>query len=273
MRKRDYFLSGCLFAMGLGISSGAMACATTQWDDTQGSATPGSPDPVGTTARVEQLCALAVSGGSGYVQDNSPIEGEDARIRLRFYFLADSGAATDEVVILEAFKNQANPGDGSAFTISYKPSGVDKISFNPTGGAASAVNAPSGWVLVEVDWKSGSYLRYWVNASPNPAEDNFTGQTDFGTAATVGMVRLGAPNGMGQLAKLTFDSYQANRTNPIGGLLIGDANADVSVDIFDYGAVQTEILGTLQIGQPDCNLDGSVDIFDYSCIQTIILGS
>jgi hypothetical protein len=55
-------------------------------------------------------------------------------------------------------------------------------------------------------------------------------------------------------------------------MLIGDANADGSVNVRDYSGVQLDILGTLQSGQPDCNLDGSVNVRDYGCVQSVILG-
>ena len=97
-----------------------------------------------------------------------------------------------------------------------------------------------------------------------------------GSATHVGMVRLGAPQaaGFGDWTRLTFDSYQANRTLPVGPLLDADANNDLEINIFDFGFVRNEILGnSLATGQPDCNRDGEIDIFDFGCIRNIILGN
>lgn len=263
MRKRDCLLSGCMFAMGLGISSGAMACSTSAWDAISGAVAAGSPT---TTSRMEQLCGLAVTD-TGYVQDNSPIDAEDTRIRLRFYVLVAGGAAaTTEKTLLKAYQDDG--GTSPAFTISYQPSGTDKLSFNPTGGTAVQFNAPNGWTMIEIDWQAGVGLRYWVNTSPNVTDDNPTGTTDAGTATKIGMVRLGAPDGLGELTRVTVDSFQANRTNSIGSLYVGDANGSGTLTSGDATRILNEVSlgGTLSNGVPDCNLSGTITAGDATCV-------
>ncbi len=88
-------------------------------------------------------------------------------------------------------------------------------------------------------------------------------------------MQLGAPNGMGGLTgEITFDAFEAHRTTNVGALVVGDANGNLSVNIFDMIGIQNEILDPvtkLAAGQPDCNENGSVNIFDMICVQNIIL--
>ncbi len=217
--------------------------------------------PVGTTARYEKLCALEVTSTS-YVQDNSPIDGSDSRIRLRFMVLI-SESGSSEVVLLRAFDDDSATTE--AFSISYKSTG-NMLSFSAPGVASSDVAAPAGWVEIQVDWEAGTGFRYWVNTDPNVSDDNETGSVaGAGTTTHVGMVRLGAPVAFGDITKLTYDSYQANRTTPVQSLLDCDATGDGNVNTLDMLGMIAERFNDpriLQIGQPDCTRNGVVDTLD-----------
>ena len=78
-------------------------------------------------------------------------------------------------------------------------------------------------------------------------------------------VILGAPTLAG--GTLVFDDYEAHRETPVDGLLIGDANNDGAVNVFDVAAVLKEarfIGKEIQEGTPDCNMDGTVNVFDVA---------
>ncbi len=261
MRNMDRVIFGCLLVAGLAVGSSAMACTTDGWlGGASGGTQVGSPT---TISRVSELCALKLAA-TGHVQDNNPAH---TRMIARFYVWPQlSGTGTADVFV--AYDNEA--GTGPLFKVSFDGTNFIFDATDAGGGSGSAA-AVSGWNLVEVDYNSDSNtFSYWLNS--DATSDSADGSFASG-AGTVQAVQLGLPNGLGGLTgSASFDSYESHSTTPVGPLLIGDANADDTVNIFDYSAVQQDILGNLQMGQPDCNLDGSVNIFDYSCIQQVILG-
>jgi len=261
MKYTDRFIFGLVVAIAATFSLNAQACSLAAWSDSSGAVSALSPPPNANT-RFQQFCGLAVDG-TGYVQDNSPIDDTDTRIRLQFYVIADAG--NDEVVILQAFEDDA--GASEAFSISHKPS-TGELGFTTAGNATvyAAMPQPERWTQVQIDWDAAGGLRYWIDATPNQADDNPTGTIDEGTATNIGMVRLGAPVAFGDATRFSFDSYQANRTTAIPGLLIGDANASGGISISDVTNVSNELRGTLASGQPDCNLNGAVTVSDITCI-------
>lgn len=263
MYNMERFIIGCLLFVGFGFSLNASACSTDGWTSVSGSVAAGSPTG---TSRFEQLCGLAVTG-TGYVQDNSPIDADDTRIRLRFYVLPVGGSG--EITILRAYTTDA--AGAEAFAVSFTPS-TNIMTFKPFGASSVSTSAlalaAARWHLVEIDWQAGTSLRFWVDASPNGSDNNPTGTAGAGTAAKVGMVRLGAPDGLNGATRLTFDSYQANRTSPVGGLLVGDANGGGTITSADAVRVLNEVSlgGTLSTGVPDCNLNGAINSSDAVCI-------
>lgn len=263
MSNKEVVLVCCALLVGLGLSFNANACSVSNWDVKVGitDADSGSPPPVGTTSRMERFCGLEVTSTS-YVQDNSPVDGEDTRIRLRFYVLI-SESGSSEVILLQAFDDDSATTE--AFSISYK-SASDMLSFSAPGVASSDFSAPTGWVEIQVDWEVGVGFRYWVNTDPNEADDNETGNVaGAGTTTHVGMVRLGAPVAIGDVTKLTYDSYQANRTTSVPTLLDCDADASGLVALSDILTVIDEVFGDpqdLSTGQPDCDRNGIISISD-----------
>jgi hypothetical protein len=269
----------CLALYTIGACCSALqACTLERWDVSDGAIAVGTPgDIVNPVPRVERFCGLEVTG-AGYVQDNSPVDELDTRIRLRFYVLANAGE--DEVVILEAYQDDS--ASSLAFSISLKPSSGE-VGFTSAGTSTHYNPSVSvaHWVLIEVDWEAGGNLRYWVNDSPGAGDDDQTGSIAAGSATHVGMVRLGAPAGIGDITTIHFDAYQANRTTAVGGLLIGDANQDGGLEISDIDQVKHEILRLsespelpetwLSPGQPDCNNSGAITPADLTCIKNLIL--
>lgn len=256
---------GCVYLICLCCSLDAYACSIDAWNGgNSGSISVGSPS---TISRVSELCGMEVTG-QGHVQDNRV---SDTRTIVRFYVYPKL-TGTGTIDVFEAYGNEV--GGSPLFKIAFNGT---QFVFNPagaSGGSAFNISAVTGWNLIEIDWTSGGNFNAWVNTDTSPTAPTPDGTTTAGTG-TVESIRLGAPNGLGGFTGgfVRFDSYEAHRTTVVGSLLIGDANADAAVNIFDYGSVQSDIAGTLQEGQPDCNLDGSVNIFDYGCVQLVIAGS
>ncbi len=205
----------------------------------------------------------------GHLQSN--VVSHD-RVRGRLYIYpalspprTPSGASP---AVLRAYDNET--GTGSLFEVRFS-SGNWQFDATGNGGTSNFSAASGGWDLIEFDWNPGSStVDIWVNA--DATQDAPTLTIASGGAATMESIRVGLPDGLqGTTGAAYFDSVELHNETAIGPLLIGDANADGVVNIFDYAAIQAEILLTLQSGQPDCNLDAVVNIFDYSCVQNVIL--
>ena len=266
MKNMDRVIFGSVLLIGLGFGLNAQACTTDGWQggfvDGGGAAVTGTP--LENISRVSEFCALKVSGQSHVQSDFA----SDSRYIGRFYVF-DGLTGAGDVDIFAAFG--AEDGTVPLFNISFDGSQFTFDASSAGGTSGTAAAAAKGWNLIEFDWDSvGGTFKYWVNA--DATTDSETGSADSGTG-TVEAVRMGAPTGLDtQTGTLNFDSFESHRTTPVGSLLIGDANGDGVVNVRDYSPVQQDILGNLQIGQPDCNLDGAVNVRDYGCVQSVILG-
>lgn len=257
MSNMDRVIFGCL--MLCGIVPGTFACTTDGWNGgASGATNPASPP---TVSRVSEFCGLKLTN-TGHVQDNSPAH---TAMIARFYVLPQLTGSGDADLFI-AYSSETP--SGVLFDVAYDGSNLD---FSATGGGSASVAAAAGWNLIEISYTSGGNIQYWVNA--DATVDPATGSFAAGSG-TVQAVRLGLPNGLGGFSggSVSYDAYESHASTPVGGLLIGDSNADATVNVLDYSSVQQDILGNLQPGQPDCNLDGLVNIFDYSCVQNVILG-
>jgi len=266
MSYRDGALFGSVVLLGLGLGFNAEACSTDGWlGGASGSYVADSPP---TIARYSEFCALSVTG-QAHVQSN--FASNETRYRARFYVL-DSLTGAGTVDIFEAYDDENAVGAASAvFKISFNGS---QFTFDATdaGGGSTTIASVNGWNIIEFDWTSGGNFDLWVNA--DAVNDAATGSVAAGTG-DVDAVRLGAPNGFStQTGRVNFDAFESHRTTPVGPLLVGDANGNQSVNIFDMIGIQNEILNpaNLAAGQPDCNANGSVNVFDMICVQNIILG-
>ena len=270
MSNKESVLFCCVLLVGLGLSFNTSACSIQNWDVKVGitDANAGSPTAV---SRFENLCALEITADETYVQDNSPIDGDDTRIRLRFYLLVDSDLGdTSEVTILQAFDDDS--ASNLAFAIDYLSSGANMLNFRNGAGGNVTVPAPDGWIFIEVDWEVAVGFKFWVNTEPTEAA---TGDPGVGGSATyIGMVQLGAPtaSGLGDINKLTFDSYQANRTNPVGELLVCDADGSGLITLVDNESMVDETFyGTpLAPGVPDCDRNGEINLLDVEALVDLI---
>lgn len=260
-----------LFNLGLALvfsilTSSALACTTDGWlAGAVGAVNPN--DPNNGVARVKGTCGLEVTG-QGHVMDGSP-SGE-ANFIGHFYFLPqfNSGSGTPDIFI--AYSDEG--GTAELFSVSYD--GTNMI-FDATGGAGGTSVSfpanPTGWNLVEFDWRSGSPGSLWVNsdAAIDPPDATFTSGTGL-----VESIKLGAPNGFdGLVGKMSFDEYESHREQPVGQLFAGDANLDGLINSADIDLIVNEFLaGTLAEGVIDCNLDGEVNSGDIDCVVAIFLG-
>jgi len=265
MKNMDRVLFGCL-ALLLPISG--FACSTAQWTSNSGAVVVGSPQTNPAVPRYSELCGMQITApNSGYVQDNSP----DAHTQFiaRFY-VRPNIAGTGEVDLFVAYG--AENGTLPRLKVSYNAA-TAALGFHTSSTLAATTPAAAGlWHLVEVEYNSAGDTRFWVNsnaisASPIDTYPNASG--------VIESVRLGFPNAAtGYTGTAQFDSYESHSSTPVGPLLLGDSNGNLSVNVFDMISIQNEILGTnLAVGQPDCNRQGTVNVFDMICVQNIILGN
>ncbi|HET6565889.1 MAG TPA: dockerin type I repeat-containing protein [Xanthomonadales bacterium] len=261
MKCTDRVLFGCL-ALLLPISG--FACSTAQWSSQSGAVVVGSPIDVTPITRVSEFCAMRAND-TGHVQDNNPTN--HLTFIARFYVRPQlTGTGQADLFIAYASETPAT----QLFKVTYDGANLEFHTGSATvlGGVAATAGS---WHLVEVKYVSGGNTEFWVNKNatvPATPDGSFASAT-----GGVEAVRLGLPNGRGGLAgTASFDAYESHSTTPVGPLLIGDANGNGTITTGDYAAVQRDLLGTLQSGQPDCNLSGSVTTGDYRCIQQKILG-
>lgn len=234
-----------------------VACTTASWSGASGLVV--ADDPNNSVSRINGFCGLEVTG-TGYVQDNSPAA--ETSFISRFYFFPEftSSGSTD---IFVAYSNEA--ATTAAITIRYDGTNII-LDATAIGGTTASVAASSGWNVIEFAWGSGTTGNLWVNANAttDPASATFTSGT-----GSIEAVRLGSPNGFGGFAgKATFDDYVSQRTEPVGSLLIGDANGSGGLSIADVITLFNELSSNAPVlasGQADCNLSGSITIADVIC--------
>ena len=240
-----YFASLLVFSF---FSSTTFACTTDNWiGGITGSPQAGSP---GDIPRVSGFCAMQQSA-AGSVKDTSP--DVEPSLIVRFYVL--SGLNSGAPVIFEAFSD--DEATSSLITVTFDGS---NFVFNAGDGASGAIPGQGGWNLVELSWVGGTGMSFWVNTDSSETE---TG-TISASAGTVESVVMGAAGSLD--GTLTFDDYVSHRNNPVGALLMGDANGNGSLTIADAVALFNELNGTLAEGQPDCNMSGSITIADAVCL-------
>ncbi len=251
-------LNIALLFVGMLFASTTFACSTAAWlGGASGAVNPN--DPTNSVARASGFCGLEVTG-TGHVQDDSP-SAETSFIGHFYFFPEFTGAGDTDIFV--AYSDEA--ANTEALVISYDGSNII-IDATAIGGGSATVAAASGWNLVEFAWESGATGDFWVNS-----DATFDAPSAIFTPGTgsIETVRLGSPNGLGGFAgQATFDEYVSNRTQPVGALLMGDANGNGSLSIADVISIFNELNAgspVLAPGQPDCNLNGSVTIADVLC--------
>ncbi len=250
--------SGALFAANAG-------CNTNAWLGGAFGAV-NANSPIGSVSRASGRCGLELNG-SGYVQDDSP--GAETSFIGNFYFfpqLTGSGS-------IDLFVAYSDTGASTElFAIAYDGANITIDATANGGGSATVAANPNMWNVVEFSWLDSANGSIWVNSDATTEAADATYASGAG-GGVVEAVRLGAPNGLGGFAgEVTVDQYTSNRTQPVGMLLMGDANGADGINVVDVIGVRSEILGNgLQSGQPDCNLDGAINIVDVICVRSIIL--
>lgn len=245
-----------LVLIGSVFASNAMACSTSSWNGGE-TGTPLADSPL-VVSRVSGECAMALVEAGGVI-DNSP--SAETTANIRFYVFADLNSGAP--VIFEAFPAD-DAGGTPLVTVTF-----DGTNFDFSAGGASSGNVPgaAGWNLIEMAWTGGSTMDYWVNA--DSTLDAATGNV-AAAAGTMESVVLGATGTFD--GSLTYDSYEARRSTPVGALLAGDGNNDDAINSGDINVVVNEFLSNnLGVGVPDCNLDGAVNSGDINCVVAIFL--
>jgi hypothetical protein len=277
MKYMDRVIFGSLLLIGLAFSTAATAaCSAGEWfyqgANLTGDSKVGAPDDAALpTSRYSEFCSLAVSNSS-FVQSNFA---SDSHYFGRFYVFPKEVSGDGTADLFVAYTNEAAAPSDTLFKVSFD--GADAIF---TFGAEDPVNEtlPTGWSLIEFEYDDvGNVFNFWVNSVWDHMDldypDGVTGSIPLPDveSGVVEAVTLGAPNGLDTLTgTLYFDAYEAHRTTNIGALIVGDANADGSVDTGDIGSVITEFFDAgLASGTPDCNEDGFVNTGDIGCVITI----
>ena len=286
MRNMESVLLGSVLALGMAMSHSATAgindvCSVAQWTGelpvpvaTDAAGTPQTPRKV---ARYSEFCGLEVNTLE-YVQ--SPAT-SDARYFGRFYVLPQV-TGSGEVDLLIAYSD--TDGASPLFVISFDGTDFNFDATGTGGGSGSVAAQVTGggqpmWNLVEFEYNNDGDFNVWVNedwALPDgPYSSTSIPAFASGDGGSVASVRMGAPTGMGGFGgKITFDAFEAHRTTNVGGLRVGDANADDVVNTGDIGQVINEFFATsLAPGTPDCNEDGVVNTGDIGCIINVFFGN
>ena len=259
MKTVTRLIHASLLIAGALSTSVAMACTTQLWNGgLTGTPVVGSPSEV---SRVSGLCAMELTT-AGSVKDISPAA--ETAANIRFYVNAELSEGTP--VIFEAFMEPADVDaeDVSLLTVSFD--GSHFLFKSGESNVSAPVPGQSGWNLVELAWTGGGTMEYWVNTDATQTEALGSVTAIAGTMDSVVLGTSDVYTGT-----LTFDDYEAHRSTPVGGLLMGDSTNNGSINIFDIISMRNEILENgLAIGMPDCNSNGSVNVFDIICARNII---
>ncbi|RFF30799.1 hypothetical protein [Wenzhouxiangella sediminis] len=258
-------LVGCL---GFAFNAQAQTCTISNW---AGGATNLADGDTGTQGasnrRYGGPCGLQVDidGTQRFVSDNSP-QSETTYI-ARFYAFLDN-AGSDPMIIFAA---DDGADDQIQVWYNFPNAGDLTLRVYDNGGGTNDLTESavgSGWHSIEFAWDAAatSDIRFSVDGAAD-----LTASPDTSGLAIVN-AHLGNVDGTATGGgSVDFDDFDSRRIERPGRLLVGDANDDATINVFDISAIIDEVqTGTFAPGQPDCNEDGSINVFDISCLIDII---
>ncbi len=256
--------------LGLSLNVQAQTCTTANWDATTNVGPANTGTQGANNRRYGGPCGLrvAVDGTERVVTDNSPTA--ESTYIARFYaflnnaganpiiiYAADDGAA-DQV---QVWYNFPNAGD-LTLRVFDQAAAPNDLSFTSVG---------SGWHSIEFVWESAASadIRFAVN-SDDPGDDLTA--TINTSGITLAAAHLGNVNAAAGGTSIDFDDFDSRRISRPGRLLLGDADNNGILDIFDSIALRDELEEiSFAPGQPDCDENGAVDIFDALCLRDLVL--
>lgn len=232
----------------------ANACTGNEWSGFQPVVSADSP--LAAVPRVAGFCAGKITG-SGWFSTDTPTA--DTKILARFYFYP--GAGTYKIFTADNVTE--------LFSISYDNGWIGLDASSAGGGAVGTTAIPDAWNVIQFIWESANDGSLWVNtdATIDPPDATF-----YSGVGAVEDIRLGVIEGT--TSEAFFDDIKIHRRTVVGPILMGDANADASVNSGDIISVANEFFGAaLSEGTPDCNLDGQVNSGDIICIINTFFAS
>jgi len=257
-------LSGIALAglLGFAMNAQAQTCTTANWSGATNLGDANTGTQGASNRRYGGPCGLRVSldGTARFVSDDSPTA--ESSYIARFYaffsgvnaqtvlFAADDG--TDDQI--EVHYNVPNAGD-LTLRVFDQGAGANDLTFNGVG---------AGWHSIELVWESAASaeIRFALDSEDSGDDLTATINTSGITLENAHLGNLDAVNG----GSIDFDDFDSRRISRPGRLLVGDADDNGSVSIFDTIAILGEFQSAVfASGQPDCNENGSVDIFDAIC--------
>jgi len=262
---KTVMVGGAAFAF-LGLSMNAQAdpvCTVENWTDAPGLSDADTGTQGSDNRRYGGPCGLRVDfdDEARFVTYESG-QGE-AQYIARFYAFLDNmgtepaiifagtGGGDDQVQIWYNF-----PAENDLTLRAFDASGdSNDLTFDAVG---------SGWHSIEFDWnRESGDVAFLVNSEEDEATMNIDLSGLSIEAASLGNV-AGADTG----GVADFDDFDSRRSTRPGRLLVGDANDDGVIDIFDVISLRDELIeDAFAPGQPDCDENGSVDIFDVICLR------
>lgn len=271
---RKALLAGVALVACLGFAFNAQAqtCTVANW---AGGATglsdadAGTQDnDGGTNRRYGGPCGLQVDvdGSARFVTDDSPAN--ETTYIARFYTFLDN--AGGDAILLFA----ADDGTDDQIQVWYNDPAAGDLTLRvfDQGGTPNDLTQGSvgaGWHSVELVWEQAASAD--VRFSVDGAAD-LTATPDT-TGIAIANAHLGNVDGSATGGgTVDFDDFDSRRIERPGRLLVADANADGSLDIFDALSLRDELAEvSFAAGQPDCDENGTVDIFDAICLRNALL--
>lgn len=257
-----------LILAGWSLSSQAqISCTTENWSGVEGTVAVGLPS--NNNRRYGGPCGARVQAtADNFLVDDSPVG--ETTYNARFY--AFLNALQGEALIFAALDDTT---DVVQVWYNFPTSNDITLQIFPAAGGPTQLtvaNVGTGWHSIELAWEAGpeADIRLKVNV-----DEDLAAQVDT-SGLSITQAQLGVLNGSeaSVTGTLDLDDFDSRRVSRPGRLLMGDANADGAINIFDIVAVRNEILGrSFALGQPDCTEAGAVNVFDIVCKRRLILGN